>query len=44
MFFAFIAIVFLLMLLLDIAALRWGADSRDTMNSPEWKRHQKFWI
>jgi hypothetical protein len=44
MLFAFIVIVFFLLLLLDIAAIRWGADSRDTVDSSEWARHQKFWI
>ncbi len=42
--FAFIVIVFFLILLLDIAAIRWGADSRDTVDSSEWARHQEFWI
>jgi hypothetical protein len=44
MLFAFMIIVFLLLLLLDIAAMRWGADSRDAANSSEWARHQEFWI
>lgn len=38
--FMFIIILFVL---LDIIALRWGADSRDTFNSPEWKRYKEFW-
>ena len=44
MLFAFMIIVFLLLLLLDIAAIHWGADSRDTVQSPKWARHQEFWI
>ena len=44
MLFAFMIIVFLLLLLLDIAAIHWGADSRDTVESSEWARHQEFWI
>lgn len=27
-----------LVVLFDIAALKWGADSRDDINSPEWER------
>jgi hypothetical protein len=30
----------LLVVLFDIAALLWGADSRDGINSPEWERRQ----
>jgi hypothetical protein len=28
------------LVILDIAALRWGADSRDRIDSPEWRRRQ----
>ncbi|MGB8348299.1 MAG: hypothetical protein WCD86_25680 [Ktedonobacteraceae bacterium] len=36
-------ILFLLaLILLDLAATRWGADSRDGMNSPEWLRRQEW--
>ncbi len=28
------------LLILDIVALRWGADSRDGIDSPEWRRRQ----
>lgn len=28
----------LLIILLDLAALRWGIDSRDNIDSPEWMR------
>jgi hypothetical protein len=29
-------------ILLDLAAWRWAADSRDDINSPEWQ-HRKAW-
>ncbi len=28
--------------LLDIVAMRWGFDSRDDLNNPEWER-RKVW-
>ena len=28
------------LIVLDIAALYWGADSRDGIDSPEWRRRQ----
>ncbi len=28
--------------LLALAALRWGVDSRDPMDSPEWERRQAW--
>lgn len=31
-----------LLIVLDIAALRWGADSRDGVNSLEWERRQSW--
>ena len=39
MFFIFILVAFLL--LLDIAALRWGYDSRKKLTGEEWEREQK---
>ena len=30
------------LLVLDIAACRWGATSSDGINSPEWKRRQDW--
>ncbi|HEY0755417.1 MAG TPA: hypothetical protein VGD98_15780 [Ktedonobacteraceae bacterium] len=30
----------LILILLDLAAWRWGADSRDSIDSPEWRRRQ----
>ena len=35
--------IIILFVLLDVIALRWGADSRDTINSLEWKRYKEFW-
>jgi len=26
----------------DVVALRWGFDSRDSINSPEWERRQRW--
>jgi hypothetical protein len=31
-------IIVFIAIVLDIAALRWGFDSRDTVNSAEWGR------
>jgi hypothetical protein len=38
------ALCFLLiaLLVLGIAACRWGATSSDGINSPEWKRRQQW--
>ena len=33
-----ILLLLMLLLALGIAALRWGANSTDSLNSPEWKR------
>jgi len=33
-------IMILLIIVLDIASLRWGFDSTDRINSPEWKNRQ----
>ena len=37
-------IIFILVFLvaLDIAALRWGFNSSDGVNSPEWERRQRW--
>ncbi len=39
----FLIIVIVLFVVLDIAAMRWGADSRESINSPVWERqaHQE---
>ena len=34
----FVIIVIVLFVVLDIAAMRWGADSRERINSREWDR------
>ena len=39
----FIILSLIGLIVLDIAALRWGFDSRDSINSDEWKR-RKFWF
>ncbi len=36
----FVIIVIALFVVLDLAALRWGADSREHMNSFEWERRE----
>ena len=32
----------MLMILLGLAAERWGVDSRDGVDSPEWERRQNW--
>jgi hypothetical protein len=39
---ATLLIVILLFIVLDLASLRWGFDSTDSINSPEWKRRQEW--
>jgi len=34
------AIIFILLVVLDVAALRWGYDSTEGLHSPEWLRRQ----
>lgn len=36
------AILLFVVTLLDIVALRWGFDSRDKIDSPEWERRKEF--
>jgi hypothetical protein len=36
-------IVLLTVIVLDIAATRWGTDSTDGMNSLEWLRRQQWY-
>ena len=36
----FIIIVVVLFVVLDIAAMRWGADSRERVSSLEWERRE----
>ena len=35
-------VIVVLLVALDIAALRWGFDSSDGVNSPEWERRQRW--
>jgi hypothetical protein len=37
-------LLILLIALLDIAALLWGADSRDGPDSPEWQRRGSWFL
>jgi hypothetical protein len=39
---ATLLIVIMLFIILDMASLRWGVDSTDRINSPEWKRRQEW--
>lgn len=34
------AILVLVLIFLDLAALRWGVDSREGVSSPEWNRRR----
>lgn len=34
----------LIILVLDIVALRWGYDSRDSLDSPEWERRKRWYL
>ncbi len=38
-----VIIVIALCIVLDVAALRWGVDSREAFDSPEWER-RIHWI
>ncbi len=37
-----IIILLIILILFDLAANRWGADSRDGIDSPEWERRQEW--
>jgi hypothetical protein len=37
-----ILIFFALLIVFNIAALFWGCDSRDTINSREWERRRQW--
>jgi len=36
-------IILLMIILLDVTAIRWGVDSRDGINSLEWLRRQQWY-
>jgi hypothetical protein len=38
----FMIIMFLMLVAIDIAALRWGFDSRDEVDSLEWVRRRAW--
>lgn len=31
------------MIVFDIAALKWGSDSREKIDDPEWERRRAWW-
>jgi hypothetical protein len=35
-------ILLIIVIALDLAALRWGVDSTEDVNSPEWERRQRW--
>jgi hypothetical protein len=41
--FAIGLVIFVALVVLDIAALRWGIDSTDGINSLEWERRQRWY-
>ena len=36
----FVILVIALFVVLDLVAMRWGADSRESINSLEWERRE----
>ncbi len=38
----FLLVCLIAFILLDIASLIWGIDSRDDIDSPEWRRRQEW--
>ncbi|MBV9259358.1 MAG: hypothetical protein JO215_15185 [Ktedonobacteraceae bacterium] len=37
-----LTVLFMLFILLDVAAVRWGCDSRDSIDAAEWKRREEW--
>jgi hypothetical protein len=35
-------VIFIMLVVLDLTAMRWGAISLDGFNSPEWERRQRW--
>jgi len=35
-----IILTLLIIVIIDVAAMRWGTNSREKITSPEWKRRQ----
>jgi hypothetical protein len=33
--------LFVVIIVFDMAAILWGVDSRDTLNSPEWEKQAR---
>jgi hypothetical protein len=38
-----VLLIFALLVAIDLAVLRWGFDSSDGINSPEWERRQRWY-
>lgn len=38
---SFLLLLFVLLVVFDLLALRWGYDSTESFNSPEWARRQQ---
>jgi hypothetical protein len=38
-----ITIILVVLIALPLAALRWGVNSTDGINSPEWERRQRWY-
>ena len=38
---SFLLLLFVLLVVFDLLALRWGYDSTEPFNSPEWARRQQ---
>jgi hypothetical protein len=37
-------VIFIIMLMMvDLIALRWGVNSSDTIDSPEWERRERWY-
>ena len=36
-------VIFVMMVVLDLAAMRWGAISLDGLDNPEWERRQRWY-
>jgi hypothetical protein len=36
-------VILVMLIVLDLAATRWGAISLDGLNSPEWERRQRWY-
>ena len=39
----FIVSLLIGLIVFDVVAMRWGFDSRDSVDSPEWERRQRWY-